>query len=50
MFKIFGTYICWGRDRVSKISLLGCSTSVALATGPTEEEEEEVLQYYIIIS
>jgi len=26
---------------VSTISLLGCSTSVALATGPTEEEEEE---------
>ena len=23
------------------ISLLGCSTSVALATGPTDEEEEE---------
>jgi len=30
-----------GRDRVSTISLLGCSTSVALATGPTDEEEEE---------
>jgi len=30
-----------GGDRVSTISLLGCSTSVALATGPTEEEEEE---------
>ena len=29
-----------GGDRVSTISLLGCSTSVALATGPTEEEEE----------
>jgi len=27
-------------DRVSTISLLGCSTSVALATGPTDEEEE----------
>jgi hypothetical protein len=26
---------------VSTISLLGCSTSVALATGPTDEEEEE---------
>ena len=26
-------------DRVSTISLLGCSTSVALATGPTDEEE-----------
>ena len=30
-----------GGDMVSTISLLGCSTSVALATGPTEEEEEE---------
>jgi len=30
-----------GGDRVSTISLLGCSTSVALAMGPTEEEEEE---------
>ena len=30
-----------GGDRVSTISLLGCSTSVALATGLTEEEEEE---------
>ena len=30
-----------GGDRVSTISLLGCSTSVALATGPTDEEEEE---------
>jgi len=28
-------------DRVSTISLLGRSTSVALATGPTDEEEEE---------
>jgi len=27
-------------DRMSTISLLGCSTSVALATGPTDEEEE----------
>jgi len=27
-------------NRVSTISLLGCSTSVALATGPTDEEEE----------
>jgi len=27
-------------DRVGTISLLGCSTSVALATGPTAEEEE----------
>jgi len=26
-----------GGDRVSTISLLGCSTSMALATGPTEE-------------
>jgi len=30
----------WG-NRVSTISLLGCSTSVSLATGPAEEEEEE---------
>jgi len=30
-----------GGDRVSIISEPGCSTSVALATGPTEEEEEE---------
>jgi len=27
---------------VSTISLLGCSTSVALATGPTDEGEEEL--------
>jgi len=27
------------RDRASTISLLGCSTSVALAMGPTDEEE-----------
>ena len=26
---------------MSAISLLGCGTSVALATGPTNEEEEE---------
>jgi len=30
-----------GGDRVSTISLLGCSTSVALAVGPADEEEEE---------
>jgi len=30
-----------GGARVSTISQPGCSTSVALATGPTEEEEEE---------
>jgi len=35
MFKQAG-----GGDRVSTISLLGCSTSVTLATGPTDEEEE----------
>jgi hypothetical protein len=34
----------WGGDRVSTISLLGCSTSVALATGPTDEEEEELTE------
>jgi len=28
-----------GGDRVLVISLLGCSTSVALATGPTDEED-----------
>jgi len=28
-----------GGDRVSTISLQGCSTSVALAMGPTGEEE-----------
>jgi hypothetical protein len=28
-----------GGDRVSTISLLGCSTSVALAMGPTDEED-----------
>jgi len=30
-----------GGDRVSSISLLGCSTSVTLAMGPTDEEEED---------
>jgi len=34
-----------GGDRVSTISLLGCSTSVELATGPTDEEEEEVFEW-----
>ena len=29
-----------GGVRVSTISLLGCSTSVALAMGPTDEEEQ----------
>jgi len=29
-----------GGDREGTISLLGCSTSVALATCPTDEEEE----------
>ena len=28
-------------NRVSTISLLGCSTSVALATGPADKEEED---------
>ena len=32
-------------DRVSTVSQLGCSTSVVLATGPTDEEGEE-LHYY----
>jgi len=30
-----------GGDRVSTIRQPGCSTSLALATGPTDEEEEE---------
>jgi hypothetical protein len=29
-----------GGNRLSTISLLGCSTSVALTMGPTDEEEE----------
>ena len=29
-----------GGGRVSTISLLGCSTFVALATGPTDEEAQ----------
>ena len=42
-----------GGDRVSTISLLGCSTSVALATGPTDEEEcitvhRDYIKWYII--
>ena len=28
-----------GGNRVSTISILGCSTSVALTMGPTDEEE-----------
>jgi hypothetical protein len=46
-----------GGNRVNTISLLGCSTSVALATGPTDEEEEtsnhmekEIYQHSILIS
>ena len=35
----------WGGDRVSTISLLGCSTSVALAVGPTDEEGS-ISQYH----
>ena len=30
-----------GEDGVSTTSLLGCSTSVALATGPTDKDEVE---------
>jgi len=30
-----------GGDRVNTISLLGCSTSVALAMGPTYKEKED---------
>jgi hypothetical protein len=29
-----------GGDRMSTINLLGCGTSVALTTDPTDEEEE----------
>jgi len=37
-----------GGDRVSTISLPGCSTSVALAMSPTDEEEEVLLVGFII--
>jgi len=37
-----------GGDRVSTISLLGCSTSVALATGPTDEEEQQQQQLHTL--
>jgi len=37
-----------GGNRVSTISLLDCSTSVALAMGPTDEEEE-VSRLYILV-
>ena len=30
-----------GGNRVSTISLVGCSTSVALTTGPTDDDDEE---------
>ena len=33
-----------GGDRVSTISLLDCNTSVALATGPTDKEEENATE------
>jgi len=36
-----------GGDRVSTISLLGCSTSLASAMGPTEEEEDEEEVYFL---
>jgi len=36
--------------RGSTINLLGCSTSVALATGPTDEEEEEYLHMQAVIN
>jgi len=35
-----------GGDRVSTRSLLGCSTSVALATGSTDEEAEHMHNWY----
>ena len=39
-----------GGDKVSTISLLGCSTSMALAMGPTDEEEEfdGVLEHLLV--
>ena len=39
-----------GGDRVSTISLLGCSTSVALAMGPTDEEEVFVSWIQILLT
>ena len=36
-------------DRLSTISLLGCSTSVELATGPTDEEEEVLITVFHIM-
>ena len=36
-----GTSKTGAGDTVSTVSLLGCSTSVALAAGPNDEEEEE---------
>jgi len=39
-----------GGDRVSTISLVGCSTSVALATGPTDKEEEQEVSDYQVMS
>ena len=37
-------------DRVSTIGLLGCGISVALATGPTDKEEEVESRKLITIS
>jgi len=39
-----------GGYRVSSICLLGCSTSLALATGPTYEEEPIANFQYILVS
>jgi len=36
-----------GGDRVSTISLLGCSTSVALATGPDDEKKSPISERHI---
>jgi len=44
----YGNVQIGGGDRVSTISLPGCSTSVALATGPTDEEEEEEAAIYVL--
>jgi len=38
-----------GGDRVSTISLLGCSTCMSLATGPTDEEEEEEWHVSVVL-
>jgi hypothetical protein len=39
-----------GWDRVSTISILGCSTSVALAMCPTDKEEDTVKYIVDLVS